>query len=130
MKGRPSSFLYHFFCYQQKKTKIDSANQTGNYVSIWTTKDYCFVAQRDRLSTLKFFVLGIWMISEFLKLSLGSWYFLSKLQKLTILLVPKPSSSVEDNLLQMKPETDVNSSFSPLPIWEFLFPNEVVLDML
>ena len=44
-----------------------------------------------------------------------SWVLPSKFQKLVILLVPKPSSSIENNPLQMWLEPDVSSSYIPLP---------------
>ena len=38
------------FFKQLKQTCIDSANQTGSSVSIWTTNDKCFLAPRARFS--------------------------------------------------------------------------------
>ena len=48
---------------------------------------------------------------------------------LAILLVPKPSSPIENNLLQTLPETVLNSSYIPLPKSMLLLPNEGVKDM-
>ena len=62
-------YIYIYFFCHQIQTHIDSVNQTGNFASMWTTKDVCFLALRARLSALEFSVRGTWMISELQKLS-------------------------------------------------------------
>ena len=59
------------------------------------------------------FVVHEWSISRWNFLG-RSWCVSNNLQKIVIILVPKPYSSIENNLLQKWPETDVNFSYTPL----------------
>lgn len=56
----------------------------------------------------------------------NSWYLPNNLQTLAIRLVSKPSSPIENNLLQTWLETDVNSSYTPLSILMLPPPSEEV----
>ena len=101
-------------------------SQTGNSAFMWTTNDGYILALRARLSALELCVrVYEWSLTcrNFL---LWSWYLLNSLQILTILLVPKPSSPIENNLLQMWLETDVNSSYIRFLIWVLPLLNEEV----
>ena len=114
MKVFRKHFKYFLFSHQHIQTHTDFVNQTDNIPSMWTTKNGCSLTLHARLSTFEFSVRGTWMISKFRKFAFKILMSSRYISMLAILLVLKPSSPIENNILQTWPETDANSSYTPL----------------
>ena len=104
-----------FFLQQEHlQTHIDSVNHSGNSASMCMTNDGCIRALRAKRSAILLSVLETWTISELVKLLLKSLISPGNFQMLAIHLVLKPSSPVENNLLQTWRNTVLSFSYIPL----------------
>ena len=102
-----------FFFVSNKHIHIDSVNQTGSSASIWQQKTAYFLhcvldsPPLNYASVVYGWALNCWNFSSI------TLYLPNNLQRLATLQVQKPSSPIENNLLQMWCLTVLDSSYIP-----------------